>query len=79
MTSFALTVPYSGRHGAPAAASSAAKTSAGGPAAWGATLLRGLARRRQRQALADLDARLLADVGIDAAAARREAAKPFWR
>lgn len=37
------------------------------------------ARRRQRQALARLDARLLRDIGLDAGQARAEAAKPFWR
>jgi uncharacterized protein YjiS (DUF1127 family) len=36
-------------------------------------------RERQRQALARLDARLLADVGISQEQARREATKPFWR
>lgn len=33
----------------------------------------------QRRALAELDDRLLGDVGIGRTAARREAAKPFWR
>ncbi|MBO6781745.1 MAG: DUF1127 domain-containing protein [Alphaproteobacteria bacterium] len=37
------------------------------------------ARAGQRRALERLDPRLLDDVGIDAAAARREAGKPFWR
>lgn len=36
-------------------------------------------RRRQRRALRDLDDRLLHDIGISRAAARDEAAKPFWR
>ena len=36
-------------------------------------------RRRQRAALATLDARLLDDIGVDRQAALREAAKPFWR
>lgn len=34
---------------------------------------------RQRRALARLDARLLADVGLTRAEAARECAKPFWR
>ena len=36
-------------------------------------------RSRQRHALADLDDRLLDDVGIPRSAAAREIAKPFWR
>ena len=36
-------------------------------------------RNRQRHALADLDDRLLEDVGISRYAAAREIAKPFWR
>ena len=32
----------------------------------------------ERHALARLDARLLRDIGIDAAAAEAEAARPFW-
>lgn len=35
-------------------------------------------RVRQRQALADLDDRLLTDIGLGRAAAEREANKPFW-
>ena len=37
-----------------------------------------IGRQRQRNALADLDARLLADIGVTPDAARAEAAKPFW-
>ena len=36
-------------------------------------------RSRQRRALADLDDRLLRDIGVTSAQASREAAKPFWR
>lgn len=36
-------------------------------------------RSRQRRALANLDGRMLNDVGITPAAAAREIAKPFWR
>jgi uncharacterized protein YjiS (DUF1127 family) len=39
---------------------------------------RWMARRRQRRALAELDAHLLRDVGLTAEQARREAAKWFW-
>jgi uncharacterized protein YjiS (DUF1127 family) len=38
-----------------------------------------VARRRQRQALAQLDDHLLADVGLSREQTRREAAKPFWK
>jgi hypothetical protein len=37
-----------------------------------------MARVRQRRALRKLDDRLLADVGLTRADARRECAKPFW-
>jgi uncharacterized protein YjiS (DUF1127 family) len=36
-------------------------------------------RRRQRQALSELDEHLLNDVGLSREQARREAAKPFWK
>lgn len=36
-------------------------------------------RHTERSQLAKLDDRLLADVGIDREAARRESRKPFWR
>lgn len=55
------------------------------PAAPGQWLRRGqlmlarfAARRRQRLALAALDARLLRDIGLTPDQARAEAAKPFW-
>ena len=38
-----------------------------------------LTRRRDRQRLAQLDAHLLRDIGVDAQEARRECAKPFWQ
>ena len=38
-----------------------------------------LALSRERQDLAELDPRLLDDVGIPREAAAREAAQPFWR
>jgi len=36
-------------------------------------------RQRQRRALANLDDRLLADIGVTRGDAAQEAAKPFWR
>jgi len=42
-------------------------------------LRRWSARTRQRRALALLDGRLLADIGVGPGEARREAGKPFWR
>lgn len=38
-----------------------------------------LTRRRDRQRLAQLDAHLLRDIGVDAQEVRRECAKPFWQ
>lgn len=35
-------------------------------------------RSRQRRELAELDDRLLRDIGLTRSQARREAAKPFW-
>ena len=37
------------------------------------------ARQRQRQTLAQLDDRILRDLGISRLEAEREARKPFWR
>jgi uncharacterized protein YjiS (DUF1127 family) len=47
-------------------------------AAWMA-LLRLEDRRRQRLTLAELDDRLLADIGVSRPQARHEASKPFWK
>ncbi|KAA2213340.1 DUF1127 domain-containing protein [Teichococcus oryzae] len=38
-----------------------------------------LARRRERQMLADLDANMLRDIGVTPYEAGVEASKPFWR
>jgi uncharacterized protein YjiS (DUF1127 family) len=38
-----------------------------------------IARRRQRRALAELDDRLLRDIGVTRYDVAREASKPFWR
>ena len=40
---------------------------------------RALARRSDRQRLAQLDAHLLRDIGLDAQDALRECEKPFWQ
>jgi uncharacterized protein YjiS (DUF1127 family) len=42
------------------------------------TLRRWGQRRHQRQALQDLDAHQLRDIGISREDAQREASKPFW-
>jgi uncharacterized protein YjiS (DUF1127 family) len=36
-------------------------------------------RRRQRKALLELDAQLLADIGLSREQAEQEARKPFWK
>lgn len=38
-----------------------------------------LSRARERRALAQLDDRALADIGLSRTAAARETAKPFWQ
>jgi uncharacterized protein YjiS (DUF1127 family) len=43
------------------------------------TVYRWTQRSRQRQHLAQLDQRLLKDIGIAPQAAQREANKPFWK
>jgi uncharacterized protein YjiS (DUF1127 family) len=50
-------------------------TSQGWPRVMGAWI----ERSRQRHALAELDGRLLEDIGVTRAQAAREIAKPFWR
>ena len=45
---------------------------------WGSTIRMWFERNRQRRALAELDDRLLRDIGVTSAQARSEAAKPFW-
>lgn len=42
------------------------------------TLLRWSDRIQQRQALAEMDARMLSDIGVSTTAAVVEARKPFW-
>ncbi len=44
-----------------------------------ARLIVGLRRRRQRYDLAQLDDRMLRDMGISRVEAERESHKPFWR
>jgi uncharacterized protein YjiS (DUF1127 family) len=45
---------------------------------FGVWLVRGIDRSRQRASLADLDERLLEDIGVTRVEANREADKPFW-
>ena len=45
---------------------------------WGSAIRMWLDRSRQHRALAELDDRLLRDIGVTSAQARREAAKPLW-
>ena len=45
---------------------------------WATTVRVWFERSRQRRALAELDARMLRDIGVTSAQARREAATPFW-
>lgn len=42
-------------------------------------LLEGMERARQRRELAQLDARMLRDLGLTRGQALAEARKPFWR
>ena len=54
-----------------------------GPAYLGAAAVRAVVfwmeRSRQRRALAELDDRLLRDIGLTCEEARRECANPFWK
>ncbi len=52
------------------------RTLAFSPLRW---LCRAMARQRQRRALAELDDRLLRDVGLTRDQAQDEAHKPFWK
>ncbi len=54
------------------------RSTQGGLHVWGSVIRMWLERSRQRRALAALDDRLLRDVGVTSAQARREAGKPFW-
>lgn len=49
------------------------------PAALGAFLVKLWQSNRERQRLAELDPRLLRDMGIDPMAAAHEVERPFWR
>jgi uncharacterized protein YjiS (DUF1127 family) len=65
-------------------ASAAAKTTARSPARLAPRVFlgwfcRAYDRYLQRRALAELDDRLLADIGVTRAEARRECAVPLWR
>jgi uncharacterized protein YjiS (DUF1127 family) len=55
----------------------------GGPMRLGGAAARAvwfwMERSRQRRALAELDDRLLRDIGLTRDEARRECASPFWR
>ena len=45
---------------------------------WGSAIRTWFERGRQRRALAELDDRLLRDIGVTFEQAKREAARPFW-
>jgi len=57
----------------------AGQTDASAAPSWWRIVHAWAGRRRQRAALAKLDDRLLADIGITRFEAAHEAAKPFWR
>lgn len=46
--------------------------------AWAGAIRTWLQRAHQRRTLAELDNRMLRDIGVTRAQAQREAAKPFW-
>jgi uncharacterized protein YjiS (DUF1127 family) len=48
------------------------------PAVIGDYLVRLRQSRRERQSLAELDSRLLRDIGVEPDAAAREIERPFW-
>jgi uncharacterized protein YjiS (DUF1127 family) len=45
---------------------------------WAGIIRTWLQRSRQRRALAELDDRMLRDIGVTRSRARREVEKPFW-
>jgi uncharacterized protein YjiS (DUF1127 family) len=45
---------------------------------WAGAIRMWLQRSRQRRVLAELDDRMLSDIGVTRPQAEREAAKPFW-
>jgi len=45
---------------------------------WAGVIRTWFQRSHQRRALAELDDRMLRDIGVTHSQARREAAKPFW-
>jgi uncharacterized protein YjiS (DUF1127 family) len=49
-----------------------------GPSAWTGAVRTWFERSRQRRALAELDDRLLDDIGITRSQAQSEVARPFW-
>lgn len=49
------------------------------PVAFGAFLVKLWQSNRERRDLAELDPRLLRDIGIDPLAAAHEVERPFWR
>ena len=64
---------------APAALKPAGVSALGRLRRWAAWCARCYARHEQRRDLAELDERLLKDVGIAPADAAEESAKPWWR
>lgn len=60
------------RHAHPAASSSLLSRAVSAVMAW-------RQRSAQRQALLELDDRLLTDIGVSRMAAQEEAGKPFWK
>jgi uncharacterized protein YjiS (DUF1127 family) len=50
----------------------------GGLYVWAGIIKMWFQRSRQRRALAELDDRMLCDIGVTRSQAQREAAKPIW-